>query len=227
MKPSSSSRSSACSARQRLFLVRSAGLQAARPASSSSSAPVPGGSGRTLRTSPAGDEEAVAPAGLGGRCDQARPQLSQPLEPGETLDDLLERLDPVAEPCGLLVAEALGEVREPVPQARERPAFEQALELLVRGRGQRAGGQAGLPPAADRPERARLLRDHEVVAPAPEVDAALAAAGCASSRAARAPGSAAAPRARPRAPSRARATRSGRARAAPPRPTGRCRSLRK
>src|SRR4029079_7540947 len=86
---------------------------------------------------------------------------------------VLERLDPVPEPRRLLVAEALGEVREPGTQARQRAAFEQTLELRVRCRREGAGGQRRPPAAADRSQRTRLLGDHEVVASPAGGDGAL------------------------------------------------------
>src|SRR4051812_35855583 len=100
----------------------------------------------------AGDEEAGSPAGLGRGSDEARPQLAQPRQALEALDYRLQCLDPVAQPGRLLVAQALGQVREPGAKPRQRTAVEQARELLVAGRRQRAGGQAGLAAAADRPE---------------------------------------------------------------------------
>ena len=77
------------------------------------------------------------------------------LEPAESLEDVLERLEAVAEPRRLLVAEALGQVGEALPKAGQRPAGEELLELFRRGAGERAGGERGLPAAADRAELGR------------------------------------------------------------------------
>ena len=74
----------------------------------------------------------LAPGAGQGREGRLRPpdlQLPQPLEAAETLHDLLERLDPVSEASSLFVALVLGQPGEPCPQARQRPALEQAIEL--------------------------------------------------------------------------------------------------
>src|SRR5919109_1488192 len=89
---------------------------------------------------------------------------------------MLERLDAVAQPGGLLVAEALGQVRQPRSQARQRAALEEALELLFGARGERSRCKRRFPPAADGAEVGRGLRDDEVVTAALQVDTVLLSA---------------------------------------------------
>src|SRR5436190_3240648 len=115
----------------------------------------------------AGNDERLLPARLDRRGEQADLQAPQALEAAQALLNLLERLDPVAQPRGLLVAEVLRQVREPRPELREWPG----------GEGARCEG--GFPAARDRPERRRLRRDDIVVSAGPEVEAPLlrAAAG--------------------------------------------------
>src|SRR5262245_8736311 len=122
------------------------------------------------------DEERLAPAGLDRRSDQAELETTEAIQSPQSLDDVLERLDPVAEPGRLLVALALGEVCKLFPEARQRPALEQAVDLRVRARRERARGQGRLPPRADRPQQACRFRDDELVAAAPQVDTLLPAA---------------------------------------------------
>ena len=71
----------------------------------------------------AGDEERPLPGRLDGGGDQAELESAQPVQPPQALDDVLERLDPVAKPGRLLVALALGEVRESCAEPRKRPAL--------------------------------------------------------------------------------------------------------
>ena len=58
------------------------------------------------------DEEGPSPAWSQGGCDQADVEPAQVLEPAESLEEVLERREAVAEPCRLFVAEALGQVGE-------------------------------------------------------------------------------------------------------------------
>ena len=99
-------------------------------------------------------EEGLPPAGDDAGRDQAGVQLAEILEPAESLEDVLERLDAVAEPGRLLVAEALGQVGEALPKAGQRPAGEELLELFRRGDRQRAGGERA-PAGGCRSGRAR------------------------------------------------------------------------
>ncbi len=62
----------------------------------------------------AADEVRLAPAWIARRGDEAELHPAQPLQPAEALDDVLERLHAIAQPGCLLVAEALGQVREAV-----------------------------------------------------------------------------------------------------------------
>src|ERR671930_1171259 len=86
---------------------------------------------------------------------------------------MLERLDAIAQPGGLLVAKVLGQVREPHPKTWQRSALEETIELLGRARSERAGGKRRPPAARDRAEWRRSLLDDEIVASAPEVEAVL------------------------------------------------------
>ena len=143
MKPSRSSRSSACSGVS--VLAGSAGRrQSAKPASTSTRAPAARRQRADRADLAAADEERLPPPGLDRRCDQAALELAQLLEPAQALDHLLERLEPVAQPRRLLVAEALGQVGEPLPQARQRAAVEQSLAFLRGAQRERARRQRRL-----------------------------------------------------------------------------------
>ena len=117
-KPSISSRSSACSGRERGFGALASGAAERQPGLDLEP---------RLDARPAGsercrfrrrDEERLPLARLDRRSDQAELEPAQPLEPAQALDDVLERLDAIPQPGSLLVAEALGQVREPLAQAR-------------------------------------------------------------------------------------------------------------
>src|SRR5204862_303920 len=84
---------------------------------------------------------------------------------------MLECLDPVSEPCRLLVAKALGEMLETRPEARQRAAFAKTIELVRRARGKSARRERRSPAAGDGAELGRGLRDDEIVAPALEIEA--------------------------------------------------------
>src|SRR5262249_3806964 len=122
---------------------------------------------------PAADEKRLAPTRLGPGHDEARLQPAQALEAAHAVDDVLERLDPVAQPRRLLVAELVGEPREPSAQTRQGTAVEQALELQLRACRECPRGERSPAPARDRPELGRRLRHHKVLAAALQVDAML------------------------------------------------------
>ena len=63
--------------------------------------------------------------------------------------------DAVAQARGVLVAQAVGEVPEPLAQARERPAVEEARELRLARAVESPGGALGAAPAPDRSEGAQ------------------------------------------------------------------------
>ena len=76
----------------------------------------------------AGDEERARVAGLARGHDEAALDRAQPREPLELAADPLERLDPVAQPRGVLVAARVGELGEAAPQPRQRSR--RPLELV-------------------------------------------------------------------------------------------------
>ncbi len=123
-----------------------------------------------------GDEVRPSPAGLEHRRDQADLDRAQLLEPAQTLDQVLQCFDPVAQPGCLFVAQALGEIGQPGPQAPQRPALEQALELLGTGERERAGCKGGSTAARDRAKVARRLGDDELLPAASEVEGPLSPA---------------------------------------------------
>jgi hypothetical protein len=100
----------------------------------------------------AAHEEGLSPARLARWSDQTKLGSAQLLEAAEALEDVLERLDAIAQSRRLLVAEALGQIREARSQARQRPAVEESVELFLRARGERACREGGSAPARDRPE---------------------------------------------------------------------------
>src|ERR1700681_2756366 len=67
-----------------------------------------------------GDEERTRMAGFCGRHDETARDGPQPREPIELAAHLLERLQPIAQPPGVLVAARLRKLREPAPYARQR-----------------------------------------------------------------------------------------------------------
>ena len=151
----------------------SAPRQAAIPASTSRFAPAPGGSERTARTAPPETKNAFCqPGSIAGAIRQSSSLRRRSSRRRRSID-VLEGLDPVSQPGRLLVAQALGEIREPCSEPRQRAALVEPLELLRGARGERARCQGGPATARDRPERARLLRDHEVLAPPPQVQPVL------------------------------------------------------
>ena len=121
----------------------------------------------------AGDEERFLPAWLDRRRDQAELEPAQALQPAQALDDVLEGVDPVSQAGRLLVAQALGEIREPCSKARQRAALVEPLELLRGARSERARCQRRPATARDRPQRAWLLRDHELLASPTQVQPVL------------------------------------------------------
>ena len=93
------------------------------------------------------------------------------LEPAESFEDALERLQTVAESCCFLVAEAFAQVIEPLPKAGQGPVHEELIELLRRRSCKRPGGERSLSAAADRAELRRGVGDDELVASASQIDA--------------------------------------------------------
>src|SRR5206468_1812873 len=108
----------------------------------------------------------LPPAGGNGWRDHVGVHFAEVLKPAESLEDVLEGLETVAEASCLLVAEALGQVGEALVKAGQRPAGQEPLELFRRGARKCAGRERRLPPAADRAEPGRRLGDDELVAPA-------------------------------------------------------------
>ena len=184
-------------------------LAAARPASISSRAPPPGGSGRSAATLPPAMKNARAwPGSAAGATSTAR---QAPARLVELAADPLERVQPVAQPRGVLVALRV-RTGEPAARTGQRKTDARARPLGAR----RAAS------CARHVDRIGLVRGLWL---GRRDDASPRFAARRSDRAARrvrwpaaaARGSAAAPRAPPRAPSRARAIRSARRRRAPPR----------
>ena len=105
--------------------------------------------------------------------EQAQAPAADRLQSPQPVDDVLERLDPVAEPRRLLVAEAFRQVREPLAEPRQGAVPEQVVELRLRARGERSRGERRLAAAPDRPERARLRGHDEVVPSTTQVHASL------------------------------------------------------
>ncbi len=116
------------------------------------------------------DEEGFPPAwGEGGR-DQAGAQGAELFEPAEPLEELLERVDAVAETGRFFVAEAFGQVGQSLPETGQRASVEEMLELVEGGVGERARCELGLPAAADGAELGRGLGDDELVASTLQVE---------------------------------------------------------
>ena len=124
-------------------------------------------------------------------------------------DDVLERLDAVAQARCVLEAQLAREALQLRAQLRQRVVERLPLHALQRTRCELRASAA-----LDRPELARLRRADDAVAAAPQVEVAVGPGGAGVRRRPQARESAAAPRARPRAPSRCSATRSARARRA-------------
>jgi hypothetical protein len=86
---------------------------------------------------------------------------------------VLEGLDPVAQSGRLLVAELVRQACEPGAKARERSAVEDVVELGRGARGEGARREGSPPSARDRAELGRGLRDDQLVATPPQIDAVL------------------------------------------------------
>src|SRR5437764_635078 len=100
---------------------------------------------------PAREEEGTRVSRLGGRDEQAALERAQPLEPLQVAAHVLERLDAVAEPGGILEPAGIGQRRQLPPQTRQRRR--RTLQLVREQRARRH-----LCPAAgtDRPQCRRL-----------------------------------------------------------------------
>jgi hypothetical protein len=59
-----------------------------------------------------GDEECAHESGLDGGNEDTAAHVAKPLEPMQVADNTLERLDAVAQPRGILIATAIGEVAQ-------------------------------------------------------------------------------------------------------------------
>src|SRR5262245_41566684 len=66
---------------------------------------------------PGADEVRLAPTWHDGGNDQTGIERAELLEPAEPIDDVFERLDPVAEACCFLIAQTLGQVGEALAEA--------------------------------------------------------------------------------------------------------------
>ena len=66
--------------------------------------------GANRADAPAADEEGFPPARLGHRSDQTDLEPAEPVEPGQALDDVIERVDPISQSRCFFVTEAFGEV---------------------------------------------------------------------------------------------------------------------
>ena len=127
-----------------LGLERRALARAPRDASASRPSTPSRVSPRRGEHAAARDEEAVARAGLERGREHARLQPPQPVEPRELVDHPLQRRDAVAQPRGVLVAQAVGEVGEALVEPHERRALEQVVELLLRAAAERPRGALGV-----------------------------------------------------------------------------------
>ena len=158
------------------------------------------------------DRRARSPGSAAGTMTQQR-SAAQTVEPPNVRTTSSSASMRSRRRAGILEAPAVGEVAQPRAQrgsaSAGRRAPPRARRALVpraaRARGCRSG------------RAATALRADELVAAPAQIDVAVRRAMCARSPAGAARGSAAAPRAPPRARSRACATRSARARRAPPR----------
>ena len=108
---------------------------------------------------PTGDEISADEACLRGGDEHTRPRSPESLEPSEHADDLLERLDSVAQARSVLVAAAVGEITQLRAQAGE---CERGIaELLLRRSVERPASQSGARAAAERAEHGWRLRANE------------------------------------------------------------------
>ena len=145
--------------------------------------------------------------------DDAHREPAQVLDPSQLAHDLLERLDPVAQPRGVLEPKVAREPLELCLQLRQRVVDGVPFDALQRPR-----RELRATPALERAERPAASTSRRRCRRAGGGRRSGRDARSARSPAAAARGSAAAPRARPRTRSRARATRSGAARRARSRP---------
>ena len=75
--------------------------------------------------------------------------------------------------AGVLVAQAVGEVGEPLVEPLQRRAVEQVVELLLRAAAERARGALGVRPPPQRPVRRRQPAHDDLLPAPPQVDVAL------------------------------------------------------
>ena len=123
---------------------------------------------------PGREEERTPHPGFDGRGEDAELQGAQLLQPPQMPDEPLERLDAVAQPCRVLVAQAVGQVAQLRAQSGEGPAeAEQVVQLGLRGARESARGELGLAAAADRADLAGRPRDHDPVSARPQIDVAV------------------------------------------------------
>lgn len=99
---------------------------------------------------PGSDKERSEKALVAGRREHTELGGAQPLQLHEVADDLFEGGDPIAQPGGVLVAEAIGEVAQSAAKARERSAEQKSIELHCRGTFERSGGQLRAATASNR-----------------------------------------------------------------------------
>ena len=116
---------------------------------------------------PTGDEDRADEPCFRCRNEQAAPHPTQPLEPREVADQLLQRRDAVAEACRIFVAAAVREVAQALTESRQRQL--RAIELLRGCAVERPACQPCACPASQRPELRRRLRADELVAAPSEV----------------------------------------------------------
>ena len=96
---------------------------------------------RPHRCQPAArDEERAPEAGLARGREDADAHGAKPFELGEPLDRLLERLEPVAHPGGVLEAEVAREPAEPRAKGGQRVCRVVSLEPVERARRRAAPG---------------------------------------------------------------------------------------
>ena len=74
--------------------------------------------------------ERLREARLGGRREEARLQGAEAFELPQVVHEALERLDPVAQTCGVLVAKGARERCEPGAGTRERPRLLSAFSTM-------------------------------------------------------------------------------------------------
>ena len=107
---------------------------------------------------PGGYEERLEEALVTGRREQTQLGGAQPLQVHEVADDLLERRDPIAQPGGVLVAKASGEVAQSAAETWERSAEWKSIELDRRRAVERSGGQLRSATASNRASGRRRRR---------------------------------------------------------------------